>query len=118
MYDADGTVVGEVSYFLRSLVGRAHCDLCDITHGRIRQRDDWREVRDRMPVPFSTIHRDEQSDGVRAAADGALPVVVAALDDGTHVVLLGPEDLAACGGSPEQLLTRLRSAVEQRGLRW
>ena len=63
VYDADGTVLGELSYFLRARVGRAHCALCDITHGRVRERDDWRAERDRLPVPFTTFHRDDQPDG-------------------------------------------------------
>ena len=57
VYDADGTVLGELSYFLRARIGRAHCSLCDITHGRIRERADWRACRGRLPVRFTTYHR-------------------------------------------------------------
>lgn len=118
VYDADGTVLGELSYFLRARVGRAHCDLCDITHGRLRERSDWRRVRDDLPVPFETFHRDDQPDEVRTEADGVVPVVVAGLGDGTHVVLLGPDDLAACAASPERLVERIETAMGQRGLTW
>ena len=118
VYDADGTVVGEISYFLRACVGRAHCDLCDITHGRLRERDEWRRARDGLPVPFDTFHRDDQPEAVRAAAEGVVPVVVAGLGDGTHVLLLDPDTLAACAGSPEQLIDRAVSAMRDRGLTW
>ena len=99
VYDADGTVIGELSYFLRARVGRAHCALCDITHGRVRERDDWRAERDRLPVPFTTFHRDDQPAAIRAAAGGAAPVVLAETTEGT-VVLVGPDELEACAGSP------------------
>lgn len=118
VYDADGTVLGELSYFLRARVGRAHCDLCDITHGRLRERTEWRRVRDGLPVAFETFHRDDQPAEVRSAADGMVPVVVAGLGDGSHVVLLGPGDLAACAASPERLVERVEETMGQRGLTW
>ena len=110
VYDADGTVLGELSYFLRARVGRAHCALCDITHGRVRERADWRACRDELPVPFVTYHRDDQPDEVRAAASGIAPVVLAESDSGFRVVA-GPDDLEACAGSPERLVAILRASI-------
>ena len=117
VYDADGTVLGELSYFLRARVGRAHCALCDITHGRVRERDDWRAARDRLPVPFTTFHRDDQPAAIRAAAGGAAPVVLAETADGMLVVA-GPDELAACAGSPEQLVATIESALTTLDLSW
>ncbi len=117
VYDADGTLMGELSYFVRARVGRAHCALCDITHGRVRQRPEWKSVKARLPVPFDTFHRDDQPASVRHATDGRVPVVVAETDHGV-MVLLGPEQIAACGGSVDALVAAVeRGAAEQR-LRW
>lgn len=118
VYDADGTVLGELSYFLRARVGRAHCALCDITHGRVRERSDWQRCRDALPVPFATFHRDDQPPAVRAAAAGQLPVVVAELDDGDVVVLLEPDELEGCGGAPDTLVAAIEQAVAAAGLDW
>jgi hypothetical protein len=116
VYDADGTVLGELSYFVRARIGRAHCDLCDITHGKVRERPDWKSCRDELPVPFETFHRDDQPDEVRTAAAGRAPVVAAALGDGTVTVLLGVDDLAACAGSPTDLIDRVERAMQDRSL--
>jgi hypothetical protein len=118
VYDADGTALGELSYFVRARFGRAHCALCDITHGRVRERADWQTSRDRLPAPFATFHRDDQPDEVRRAAGSATPVVVAELDGGDLIVLLGPDDLEACAGSPDRLVERLMSAVAALDLTW
>lgn len=112
VYDADGTALGELSYFLRARVGLAHCALCDITHGRVRERSDWRACRDALPAPFQTFHRDDQPADVRAAANGVAPVVLAETDDGL-VVVATPDDLERCAGSPERLAAHLSTAVEQ-----
>jgi hypothetical protein len=113
VYDADGTALGELSYFVRARLGRAHCALCDITHGRVRERDDWRSRKATLPVPFETFHRDDQPDAVRAAGTG-LPTIVAERADGTFVELVDAAALVSCAGSPERLVAVIEAALPTR----
>lgn len=117
VYDADGSLRGELSYWVGARLGRAHCSLCDITHGLVRERADWRTCRDGLAVRFDTYHRDDQPEQVRRATGGAVPVVVAETDDGM-VVLLGSADLEACEGSGDLLVTAIENAVVRSGLAW
>lgn len=118
VFNADGTALGELSYFLRARIGQAHCGLCDVTHGRIRERADWRSCRERIPVPFATYHRDDQPDRVRAASGGRAPIVAAEIAGGEVIVLLGPDELDRCGGSPGRLLSAVEHALADAGLSW
>lgn len=113
VYDADGTWWGEVSYFVGARLGRAHCALCDITHGTLREKAEWRRCRDALPVPVECFHRDDQPAAVREAAAGVVPVVVAECVDAPPVVLLGPDDLEACAGSVEAFAARLAEALDR-----
>jgi hypothetical protein len=115
VYDADGSVLGELSYFVRARFGAAHCALCDITHGRVRERADWKACRDELPVPFETFHRDDQPADVRAAIAG-LPAVVARLDDGRIVEVLGRSALEECAGSPGRLVDAIDAALARLGI--
>ena len=117
VYDADGTVWGELAYFVGARLGRAYCALCSITHGLVRERDDWRACVAQLPVPFDTYHRNDQPPPVRAALGARLPAVVADTDGGL-VVLLGPDELAACDGSPDELVAALERRVGDAGLTW
>ena len=117
VYDADGSLRGELAYWIGARFGRAHCALCDITHGLVRERDDWKARRAALPVPFVTYHRDDQPDAIRAATDGSVPAVVAETDDGI-VTLLGRDDLEACTGSVDALVGALRRASADAGLEW
>lgn len=117
VYDAEGTLRGELTYFVGARLGRAHCSLCDITHGLLRERADWRACRAGLPVPFATFHRDDQPDPVRDAVAGRAPVVVAETDRGV-VLLLGPEQLDACEGSGERMVAAIEAAVLDAGLGW
>lgn len=116
VYDADGSLAGELRYWIGARLGRAHCALCDITHGLVRERADWRACRSTLPVEFATYHRDDQPDAVRAAAGDRAPVVVAETDSG-FVVLLDGTALDDCAGDPETLVAKVRDALGARGLR-
>ena len=117
VYDADSTLRGELAYWVGARVGRRHCSLCEITHGLVRQRPEWKACRANLPVPFDTYHRDDQPDAIRSAATGRAPVVVAETDAG-HVVLLTRADLETCDGSIDLLVEAIERSAELLGLTW
>jgi hypothetical protein len=118
VYDADGSVLGELKYFVGARLGRTHCSLCDVTHGLVRERPEWRATRDRLRAPFVTFHRDDQPPSVRAATAGDLPAVLAETTSGAFVRLAGPDELHTCAGSPAALSQLIESRVAARGLDW
>jgi hypothetical protein len=115
VYNARGTITGELAYLAGKLSGRAHCGLCDITHGlRLHERKEWREQRRRLRVPFETVHLDERSPEVARACPTA-PCVVAHTDDGV-IPLLGPAEINAFAGNGEELISAIDRAATRRGL--
>jgi hypothetical protein len=118
VYNAEGTLRGEVAYWIGARLGLGHCALCDITHGVFTVRADWQACRAGLPVPFVTFHLDDQPLAVRVALQGMAPAVVAEIDGdaGSVVLLLGPEALQACEASPERMLEALVRAVGAAGL--
>ena len=117
VYDADGTLRGELAYWVGARLGRRHCSLCDITHGSVRERPQWKACRAGLPVPFDTFHRNDQPPAVRHAAGDTAPVVVAETDGG-HVVLLDPSELDACAGSMDRMVEAIERAAHRIGLGW
>lgn len=114
VYDADGGVTGELRYVVGHLLGRVECSLCDITHGRLRRKAEFDDLRDRLGVPFDVVHRNERTPEITTAT-GALPCVVAVTSGGTDVVL-GPDDLRECAGDVERFERVLRDTLATRGL--
>ena len=57
VYDADGSLVGELRYALRKVTGRGHCSLCDLTHRGVRARADWGDFKSRIGLspPRTTV---------------------------------------------------------------
>lgn len=107
IYNADGTLLGEIAYVVRKYTGRGHCELCDITHGTLRRKHEWDAACERAGLDIDLLHRDEAMvEQLRAAGD--LPAVVANDGSGWRLVA-GPADLARCDGSPELLVELLIS---------
>jgi hypothetical protein len=117
VYDGDSSLRGELAYWIGARLGRRHCSLCDITHGSVRQRPEWKARQAALPTPFDTYHRNDQPANVRVAAAGRAPVVVAETNGG-NVLLLGPEDLDGCGGSIESMVDAIELAAQRHGLVW
>jgi hypothetical protein len=115
VYHAEGTLSGELRYWIGARLGRAHCALCDITHGTFREKRTWQACRTTLPVPFETFHLDDQPAALAAVTAAATPCVVAETDDGFEV-LLGPADLNACAGDPEALVGHLTEELADRDL--
>lgn len=117
IYDAEGTLRGELTYLFARSLGRAHCALCDITHGRLRPRRDFQQAVLDLPVAFDFVHTDTSSPGQRAASGGLAPCVLAETDAGT-VVVLGRDEIERCAGDPTALIAAIRRVVDELGLRW
>ncbi len=109
MYDADGGPVGEVTYFVGHLLGRLECSLCDITHGPLRRKPAFDELRARLGIPFDVVHRNERTADVSVATGDALPCVVGVTEAGI-VTLLGPDELRACAGDVDRFAAAIITA--------
>jgi hypothetical protein len=115
VYHADGSIIGELRYFVGARFGRAHCALCDITHATVREKREWRTCREGLGVPFTTVHLDERDAETRAASEAMTPcVLVRTASDLT--MLLGPAELDECSGDPASLVAAVRRAADLRGL--
>ena len=107
VYHAEGTVIGELRYWIGSRMGRTHCALCDITHGSVREKSSWRDARAELPVPFRAVHLDERSPAELAASEGQTPCVLAHRGEMVEL-LLGPAELEVLDGDPAALVAELR----------
>jgi hypothetical protein len=105
IYNADGTVLGEITYVAKKLAGRGSCALCDITHGWTGRKKSFDDACTSASIEIELLHRDEATPEQLAAA-ASLPAVIA-LRDNQWVGVLGPADLDECHKDAEELMRRL-----------
>jgi hypothetical protein len=87
VYDADSTLIGEVSYWIGARLGVTHCSLCELTHGLFTQKSEWKACTKELSVPFHAFHRNDAPSEVLAALAGEFPVVLQRTAEGLCVIL-------------------------------
>ena len=102
VYDADGSLRGEVSYVVGKLLGRRHCALCDITHSPVRRKPRWDAMVASLGIRFDLRHRDELTPQEAAAVRDVAPPVVLGEDASGLRVLLDSRQLDTCGGDVDR----------------
>lgn len=74
-----------------------------MTHGALRPKRAWLDAAPRLGAPMRLVHRDQRSAAEVAASGADLPCVLARRGAAVEV-LLGPADLAACGGDVDRFV--------------
>ena len=87
VYDADSTLLGEISYWVGARLGISHCSLCELTHGLFTQKSEWRQCAESLTIPFRLFHRDDAPDDVLVALAGGFPAVLQRTTEGVKVIL-------------------------------
>ena len=87
VYDADSTLLGEISYWIGARLGVTHCSLCELTHGLFTVKSEWKQCSKSLGVPFRTFHRDDAPDDVSKALTGHYPAVLQRTHGGLSVIL-------------------------------
>lgn len=101
VYDADSTLLGEISYWVNARLGRTHCSLCELTHGMFTKKTEWKSCESRLPIPFLTFHRNDAPPDVLQAAQGKFPLVLARYSHGLECVM-SQNDLQKFKGDTSQ----------------
>ena len=110
IYDADGSLAGELAYALGKLAGARRCALCDISHGWNPQgKAAWRTGA-QLACGLQWLHRDEQTPAMAEYTRGRLPLVIAQTGD-RFATLLDADGLAACDGDYETFTAALGAVL-------
>jgi len=91
VYDADSTLLGEISYWVGARFGITHCSLCELTHGLFTKKSEWTQCAESITVPFHLFHRDDAPHDVLNALAGEFPAVLQRTTEGLKVILTKEE---------------------------
>jgi hypothetical protein len=111
IYDADATIVGEVSYWIGARFGIRHCSLCDITHSLFTQKSEWQQCQKRLAqehrVDFQAYHRNDAPVQVLKVASGKYPVVISKDASGNYSIFMDNPAIENCGKSPQKFFDEI-----------
>ncbi len=122
VYDADGTIFGEISYILGHALGLRECSACDITHslsqigqGTGGEKPAWSELKKKLSVPVVQLHRNDLiklDPMIWGELINQVPAVFAERADQSVQVLIDKSSLEACEGSVDSLQVLIQRALD------
>lgn len=105
VYNANGGLMGELSYIAGKVSGSTHCALCDITHGlNPLGKKEWKEAMQCFPVPIEMVHLNEMDERTSALVKGTTPPVIVLLSPEEDRILITTEEIEGCNKDPQALV--------------
>lgn len=91
IYQADGGIIGELSYVLGKIRGVAHCSLCDITHNKITTKKQWKNLTSNLDIPMELLHLNERSSELKIISENQTPCVISEIDGELEIIITSNE---------------------------
>jgi hypothetical protein len=116
VYNADSGVFNTMSDMAHKLLSPESysCSLCSITHGVFKERDDWRQFIESLPIDSRFLHRDDFKRQYSNMGHLRLPVLLLRQGDDVEV-LLDHERIAACR-SVKELSNMILERLDEQGI--
>lgn len=76
IYNASGTLGGELNYLYGKYFQDEHCELCDITHGTFSAKPEWKEWVQTLSCEYHVLHTNEAEAMKVDYSQFTLPVVL------------------------------------------
>lgn len=102
IYNGHWSIQGGITYLSELTRGMESCALCDITHGLVRKKGQWKECEAQISTPIESLYLNQLEDPHKQAAGEEYPCILGRSGN-NYKKLLGPLELKECEGDPEAL---------------
>ena len=96
IYNASGTIGGEISYLYGKYFQNQHCELCDITHSSVSAKPEWKAWISNLSCENYVLHTNEAEKMSIDFSGFTLPVVLIERGNGLEE-LISKKDMAQSG---------------------
>jgi hypothetical protein len=114
VYNAEGTLKGELLYVLKKMTGHGHCSLCDITHGwRPLGKKIWRDGVLNTELNIEMLHSNELTSAQKLVV-GNLPVFIFEDANKTWSIIMNKSQIDLFSNDPKRLIEHLENEVMKK----
>ena len=111
IYNAKGSVSGELAYLFKKYVYGAKCSMCEITHNSFTMKRDWGNKVSQSNINIETVHLDERPKDLEEFSKNKVPCVVGEYQEGYKLILTN-KDLKNLGGNVDLFFDMLKERIE------
>ena len=109
IYNANGSITGEISFLFGKLTGQTQCALCDISHGPFKKKSAFSRAQQTLGIPFEILHLDEL-DATLCSFKQYAPCVVA-IRGSECSILISKAELARCDSDVGRFFDSLKAKL-------
>ena len=111
VYNAKGSLLGELTYISKKILGLTHCALCDLSHGwSPREKASWKRACIQSSLELKLLHLDEINEQ-QAQALITAPAILVYIDQKWQVIMES-EEIEASQGDPQHLFKSLELKLQ------
>ena len=104
VYDADGSILGELNYLWKKAFHSFTCSMCDITHNFITTKKKWKTEVQNCKYDISTYHLNDQPTLIKETTQNNTPCVVK-VEGGTSSILISNDELKTIDGNVDSFFS-------------
>ena len=110
IYNANGSLTGEIAYLFKKYFYGLKCSMCEITHNTFTQKKDWGKKLSQAKFNLQTIHLNEQKNDLYKFTYGNTPCVVGETRNG-YKFIFSNTDLKQFNGNIELFFDSLENKI-------
>jgi hypothetical protein len=112
IYNADGSILGELKFAVNKVTGKSNCGLCDLTHGwNPLGKSSWKRASSSSHVEIELLHRNELTTEQSETA-GDLPAIIVE-KVGEWKKIMSADDIFSFSGNASGFLTQIETLVDE-----
>ena len=115
VYNAKGSLAGELNYLYGKYFQDEHCALCDITHGTFSAKPEWKAWEATLTCTHEVLHIDEAEALGLDLSSFTLPVVLLQHGSGLEE-LVSASDMTEAGKEVADFIRLFETKAEQFGV--
>ena len=104
VYDADGSLLGELNYLWKKVFHSFTCSMCDITHNLITTKKKWKTAVQNCRYNISTYHLNDQPTLIKKTTQNNTPCVVK-VEGSSSSILISNDELKTIDGNVDSFFS-------------
>ena len=113
IYNAEGSIFGELKYFYNKHIKDISCSMCDITHNTLSEKREWKKRCTVSPFKIECLHLDELPKDIENLVEGNTPCVVAKTST-TNEIIIDNKELIAMKGNVDSFFNHIHKIIKRQ----
>ena len=111
IYNAEGSIFGEIRYLYNKYIKDIKCSMCEITHNSFSEKSEWEKKCIEFPFKIECLHLDELPIEFKDIIKDNAPCVVAQKKSVNEVIIKNKE-LTSMNGDVDSFFNHLLEIIK------